>query len=225
MPNTGCWPTRSTERAPPPEPFDTGRRAACFPFRSGIILSTGERGESAVADGTNDNRSPGGILRLRASPWALLLPTAVITAGYGLLLLILSWRGLGDSAVARLCMVVLGFAVPFIAAHAVLRLITVEVRPMGHALVVRRGFPQAGAVEVPWDDISRVSVRRGPGGRLTGSGTLVIARTDGRRIAVADIDAPLAAAAHVRRWAGEAVQGGGTGAANAADAEQTRLAG
>ncbi|MFZ1682360.1 MAG: PH domain-containing protein, partial [Rhizobiaceae bacterium] len=146
-----------------------------------------------MADGTNDNRSPGGALRLRASPWALLLPTAVITTGYGLLLLLLFSRGLGDGAVARLCMVVLGFAAPFIAAHAVLRLITVEVRPMGHALVLRRGFPQAGAVEIPWDDIAKVSVRLGPGGRLTGSGTLVILRTDGRRFAVADLDAPLMA--------------------------------
>lgn len=140
--------------------------------------------------GQNDNASVGG--EYRPSRFALFLPTAVIGAGYGTLLTALALGGRSDTTAFRFCVAVLALCLPFLFAHALLRALTIRVRLLPHAAFVHRGFPSIGAVEIPYDGISRLRIVRGFGGRLTGGGTLLI-DAGGGRVAVCDLADPEAA--------------------------------
>jgi membrane protein YdbS with pleckstrin-like domain len=137
----------------------------------------------------NDNADTGGG-HFAPSALALFLPAAVIIGGYGLLLALLAVAGKADGAIARLCMIVLALAAPFLVAHAVLRRITTRVDVFSHAVHLQPGFPSNQRHVVPYALIRAVRVRRGPGGRLAGSGTLSIELTNGGRIAACDLAAP-----------------------------------
>lgn len=149
--------------------------------------------------GVNDNAE--GERRFAAAPLALFLPVAVILAGYGLLYLGLAAAGRGDGALARLCMIVVAFVVPFLLAHALLRNLTIAVQPMPHGLMLHAGFPSLRRRWLGWHDIAAVDVRRGPMGWLTGGGTLAMRLSDGSRVVVADLAHPDHAAALIKAMA------------------------
>lgn len=137
----------------------------------------------------NDNAETGGG-PFAPSTIALLLPAALIIAGYGILLATLVFLDMGNSAVARLCIVILALAAPFLVAYAVLRRVSTRLDVFSHAVHLQPGFPKAGQYVVPYALIRSVRVRRGIGGWLAGSGTVFIELTNGARIAASDLAAP-----------------------------------
>lgn len=138
--------------------------------------------------GVNDNVPVGDGRVFRASAAALFVPVAVVLAVYGSLYLLIALAGHGDGALARLCLVAGGLATPFLLAQAVLRLVTIRVQPTGNALYLHRGFPSRDTLAIAWNDIRAISVKRPPLGFPQAAGTLCIDLTDGRSIAVADLE-------------------------------------
>jgi membrane protein YdbS with pleckstrin-like domain len=137
----------------------------------------------------NDNAEFGGG-PFAPSIAALFMPAAVIAAGYGTLLATLILFDMGDGAVARLCIVVLALAAPFLIAHAALRWVTTRLDIFSHAVHLQPGFPKNEQYVVPYALIRSVRVRRGLGGWLSGSGTVSIELTNGARIAACDLAEP-----------------------------------
>lgn len=135
----------------------------------------------------NDNTPAGCGRGFGASAMALYLPVAVILAGYATLWVALWLAGRGDGAIARLCLAAIGFAAPFLLAHAVLRHATISVRLSQHALFIHKGFPSARPLTIDWENVRGAEVRWPPLGLPQGSGTLVVARADGAAVAVADL--------------------------------------
>ena len=137
----------------------------------------------------NDNAEIGGG-PFAPSTTALFLPAALIVAGYGTFLTALILLGMGDSAIARLCMVVLALAAPFLIAYAVLRRVTTRLDIFSHAVHLQPGFPKNEQYVVPYALIRSVRVRRGLGGWLSRSGTVSIELTNGAPIAACDLAEP-----------------------------------
>lgn len=143
--------------------------------------------------GDNDNPAVGGEV-FRPSLVALLLPVAVIAAGYIALFLWLYFSDRSAGAIARLCLVVLSLGVPFLVAHAVLRAATIRIQLLPHAILAHTGFPRGRAHEIPYGMVRRLAVRRGLAGRTLGGGTLTILLPDGVELAIPDLRDPDAAA-------------------------------
>jgi membrane protein YdbS with pleckstrin-like domain len=140
--------------------------------------------------GDNDNPDVGAGGPFLPSAIALFLPMILIVGGYTATFLALWLFGLGDGTLARLCLLVLALGGPFMAAHAVLRRFTIRIDVMPHAVYVHTGFPRKAPVEIPYALIGRLTLKRGPIGRLTGSGTLIFDVAGGTRIETADIARP-----------------------------------
>ena len=111
--------------------------------------------------------------------------------------------------------VVLGVATPLLVAHATLRLFTISIRPLAHAVLVHTGFPRSEPVEIPYPLIRAIHIRRGIGGYIVGSGTLVFELVTGQNLSVCDLARPQEARATIEslidsdvmgntEWAGEA---------------------
>ncbi|MDP3896116.1 MAG: PH domain-containing protein, partial [Mesorhizobium sp.] len=138
----------------------------------------------------NDNGDDAGGGRFQPSRVSLFLPVAVILVGYSLVLLTLAVAGRSDGAIARLCIVVLTLIVPFLIAHAVLRLVTMRLLVLRHTLHLHPGFPRSERYEIPYGLIESMRIRRGIGGRIAGSGTLVLTLADGQKVAACDLADP-----------------------------------
>lgn len=136
----------------------------------------------------NDNPEIAGAGGFGPARWALFLPTAVVIVGYTALLAFLWIAGRSDGALFRLGLVILALGTPIMLAHAILRTYTVKLQPMAQALYVHRGFPRAEAIEIPYPMIRSTRNRRGIGGYLTGSGTLVIELVTGGTVVVCDLE-------------------------------------
>ena len=137
--------------------------------------------------GANDNAETAGGGPFTASSRGLALPVIVVAALYGLPLAGLLAAGQGDGALARLCILALCLSVPFLIAYAVLRRVTARVDVMPHTLLLHPGFPRTGQFVVPYSVIRGVRIRRGLGGRLSGTSTLVVDLAGGSPFEVADL--------------------------------------
>lgn len=157
--------------------------------------------------GDNDNPDVGAGGSFTPSTRAIFLPTLLIVSGYAAAFALLWVFGRGDGALARLCLLVLAIGGPFLVAHAVLRRFTVRVDVMPHAVYAHSGFPRNAPDEIPYALIRRLTLRRGPVGRLTGSGTLVFEIAGGTSIAVADLARPEQALRAIGRLIDEAALG------------------
>jgi len=140
--------------------------------------------------GDNDNPDVGAGGAFLPSTRAVFLPAILIVGGYAAAFAWLWLQGRGDGALARLCLLVLAVGGPFLLAHAVLRRFTVRIDVMPHAVYAHTGFPRKAPDEIPYALIRRLTLRRGPVGRLTGSGTLVFEIAGGTAIVVADLARP-----------------------------------
>lgn len=145
----------------------------------------------------NDNTDEPGGGRFLPSTLSLFLPVIVIAAGYCLLLAVLGLAGRADGAIARLSMMVLTLIVPFLVAHAVLRRATARLLVLPHAVHLHPGFPRSERYEIPYGLIRAMRVRRGFGGRIARSGTLVMELASGQRVAACDLADPDAAMAAI----------------------------
>jgi len=126
----------------------------------------------------------------RASAFALFLPGLVVAGGYAGLWLFLSATGRGEGALARVCLLVLVIGVPLILAYAGLRLSTLGLTLRGAHLEVHPGFPARDPVNVAYTAVTRLALRRGLSGWLTGAGSLVIERENGPPVVVAGLADP-----------------------------------
>ena len=160
--------------------------------------------------GLNDNTDLAGGRLFAPSIGPLLVPALIVLLAYGAGLLGLILAGQGDSALARLFIVTLA-TIPFLVAYAVLRRVTARLGVLPHGIHIEPGFPKGGAAEVPYSLIRALEVKRGFGGRMAGSGTLVVRMANGQSVAVADLASPEAAANAIRAEMAAraaAVQGG-----------------
>lgn len=153
-----------------------------------------EVGESRVIRAENDNGEvipEGGNTSLFRPSWtALVLPTAVIAAGYAVAFAVLQVLGRGDGALARLCIIVLALGVPLLLASAMLRYFTIQVQLLSDTIIVHRGFPRRDEREIAYSLIRAVDVSKGIAGNLTDSGTLTFELVTGQRFAIADLAGP-----------------------------------
>jgi len=150
--------------------------------------------------GANDNAETAGDGPFTASARGLALPVLMVGWLYGLPLAGLLIAGQGDGALARLCILALCLSLPFLIAYAVLRRATARVDVMPHTLLLHPGFPRTGQFVVPYSVIRGIRVRRGIGGRLSGTSTLVIDLAGGAPLEIADLaDAEGARAAILAR--------------------------
>lgn len=138
----------------------------------------------------NDNQRMTGRTVFGPSRAALFLPVSVVVIGYAAFLAGLAAAGLGDGPIFRFGIAVLALGAPFLVAHAWLRAVTIRAQLLPHALFLHRGFPSLGAVELPYGEIAGLRVARGPGGRLTGSGTLIVDLVAGGSLTVCDLAEP-----------------------------------
>jgi membrane protein YdbS with pleckstrin-like domain len=157
--------------------------------------------------GDNDNPDDGAEGPFFPSTRAVFLPTVVIVSGYAAAFASLWFFGRGEGALARLCLLVLAVGGPFLVAHAVLRRFTVRIDVMPHAVYAHTGFPRNAPEEIPYALIRRLTLRQGPVGRLTGSGTLVFEIAGGTSIAVADLARPHHALRVIGRLIDDAARG------------------
>lgn len=135
----------------------------------------------------NDNRRVGGAAVFQPSTLAVFLPVLAIAAGYGLFWAALWVSGRSHGTIAHLCVAVLVIATPMLAAHALLRALTLRVRVMPRAVLVHRGFPSGAEIALAYSDIASVHAMRGKTARFTGSGALVIDLIDRARITIGDL--------------------------------------
>lgn len=122
--------------------------------------------------------------------WALFLPTVLIALLYGLAWLILYLAGLGDSDLARLCLVVFVVAPPLIGAYALFRYVTIGLTLVEDRLLVNSGGFGADIREIPLDEVRAATIRRGLVGRLVDMGTVRIETASGKRVVVPGLAAP-----------------------------------
>lgn len=156
--------------------------------------------------GENDNPDEGETLDFRASRLAVFLPTMVIAVGSGMLLALLVLSGRSDTAPAWICLAMLVLGVPLLTAHALLRLLTIRMRLLKHAIQVHRGFPQSRSAEIPYALIRGIRIRQRPAIRSLESGTLVLTLVDGTEIPVPDLFEADEAKRAIRRMAEEDLQ-------------------
>ena len=98
--------------------------------------------------------------------------------------------GRSDGSLFRLFALILGIGVPLMAVHAFLRYETVRVRFGQEGLRYHAGWPQDAAMEIPYELITKLSIRRGISGRLLGGGTVVIETLTGMKKSIADLKDP-----------------------------------
>ncbi|AKH99456.1 hypothetical protein IMCC20628_00732 [Hoeflea sp. IMCC20628] len=133
----------------------------------------------------------------RANAIALFLPGLAVAAGYGGLWLVLYLDGRGAGALARVSLMVLVIGVPLLLAHAGLRLSTTRLTLRGTHLEAHPGFPSRDPVIVAYPAVTRLSLRRGLSGWITGAGSLVIERENGAPVIIPGLSHPDAALAEL----------------------------
>lgn len=144
------------------------------------------------AENDNDGVNSGGgnAPLFRPRPSSLFLPTAVIAAGYAVAFVALHWFGKGDSALARLCIMVLVLGVPLLLASATLRYFMVHVRLLTDTIIVHPGLPVREAREIAYSHIRNLHVSQGMSGKLSDSGTLILELVTGERVSVDGLAEP-----------------------------------
>lgn len=119
--------------------------------------------------------------------WQLFLPTLAIAMLYGAAWIYLNNEGRSDSALARLSVIIMAVGVPVLAVHAFLRYQTIRLQLLPTFVRYHPGWPKDVPVDLPYELVEKVRVRRGVIGLLTGSGTLVLHLTTGEKVAIADL--------------------------------------
>jgi hypothetical protein len=122
--------------------------------------------------------------------WQLFLPTIAIALIYSAAWFYLYSEGQHDTSLARLYVIVLALGVPLLGAHAFLRFQTIRVQVLSRGIRYHPGWPRDLPVDLPYDLVERVRIKRGLIGWIIGSGTLVLDLTTGERAAIADLDKP-----------------------------------
>lgn len=122
--------------------------------------------------------------------WQVFIPTVAIAVLYSVAWLYLYHEGEQNGSLARLLLIVLAVGVPLVAAHAFLRHQTIRIQVMSKGIRYHPGWPRDLPVDLPFDLVERIRVKRSLVSWLVDSGTLVIDLTTGERVAIADLHQP-----------------------------------
>ena len=132
--------------------------------------------------------------------WQIFVPPAAVAIIYLLAWVYLHMSGRNDHALARLVSIVMAVRVAPRPAPAFLRFVT------GRGERLRRGYhsgwPRELPVDMPYELIAGLRVKKGISGLVFGGGTLVMDLTTGEKAAVADLAEPEAARDEIARRIG-----------------------
>lgn len=131
--------------------------------------------------------------------WTLFLPALVVAFLYGGLWVFLFLTGKGDTALARLMLLVLLLIVPVLLVRAYLRFASFGLLIRRQALVYRRGWLRPRWRRIKLDSLSGVRPVLSPLGGLFGGGAIALTRLDHGEIRLYDIDGPEEAARQISR--------------------------
>ena len=129
-------------------------------------------------------------IRSYGARWQLFLPAVAVAAiymgGWGYLYS----SGMRHTGLARLLLIILTVGVPLITVHAFLRRQTIRVQVLSKGIRYHPGWPKDLAVDLPYDLIEKIRVKKSLISWLFNSGTLVIDLTTGEKVAIADLYRP-----------------------------------
>lgn len=131
--------------------------------------------------------------------WTLFLPALVVALLYGGLWLFLLASGKGDTALARLMLLVLLLIVPVLLVRAYLRYASFGLLIRRQAILYRRGWLRPRWRRLKLESLSGVRPVLSPLGRFFGGGALVLTQIDHREIQLYDIEGPDEAARQISR--------------------------
>ncbi len=154
-----------------------------YPFRITIAANQMFLGE-------NDNLAATEGDVFLPSKATLFLPVLVVAAGYAILLTWLWSAGNIGSGIARLAIIVLAVGVPLLFIHALLRYVSIRVRLLDGFVQLNPGFPRRDAANIPYAHIDRIDLKTT--GLAGNSGTLIFRLTQGKKVAICDLDHPVA---------------------------------
>jgi hypothetical protein len=131
--------------------------------------------------------------------WTLFLPALVVALLYGGLWVFLLVTGKGDTALARIMLLVLMLIVPVLLVRAYLRFASFGLLIRQQAVIYRRGWLRPRWRRVKLESLSGVRPVLSPLGGVFGGGALVLTRLDGGDIRLYDVDGPEEAARQISR--------------------------
>ena len=146
----------------------------------------------------NPIQSPDDTARFKAH-WTIFLPALIVALLYGGVWVFLLVVGKGDTALARILLLVLLLVVPLLLVRAYLRYASFGLLIGRRALTYRQGWMRPGWRRLQLDALTGVRASISPLGRILGGGALVITRFDGGDITLHDMELPEEAARQISR--------------------------
>lgn len=131
--------------------------------------------------------------------WTIFLPAIIVALLYGGLWVSLLAAGKGDTALARLLLLVLLMVVPVLLVRAYLRFQSFGLLIGRQALTYRRGWVRPRWHRIYMDRLASARAVLNPFSRIFGGGALELTRTDGRKFRLYDLEAPELAARQISR--------------------------
>lgn len=131
--------------------------------------------------------------------WTIFLPTIIVALLYGSFWLVLIILDKGDTALARMLLLVVVLVVPVLLVRSYLRYVSLGLLVGKNAIVYRRGWLRPRWRRVHMNSLSAVRPVISPLGSLFGGGALIITRMDHGDIRLYDMSDPEGAAMEISR--------------------------
>jgi len=149
----------------------------------------------------NSTDTQDGAARHKAH-WTIFLPAIFIALLYGGSWLFLLAAGKGDTALARITLLVLMMVVPVLLVRAYLRFQSFGLLIGRQAITYRRGWMRPRWHRIQMDGLLSVRAVQSPISRLFGGGALEFTRVDGRKFRFYDVQDPDQVARQISRRVG-----------------------
>ena len=147
----------------------------------------GKTGSTTILE-RGEARSSG--VPLFCAHWHIFIPTLISFVAYSFAWFFLAITERSDGSLARLFIVVISIGVPLLAGHAFLRYQTIRLQVNADRLLCHPGWPKEIPIEVPFETIDKVEIKRGLYGHIFDGGTIVIHLKTHGKIAIADLSDP-----------------------------------
>lgn len=154
--------------------------------------------DTGVMTALNSMQDKDGTVRFNAH-WTIFLPALTVAFIYGGLWVFLLIAGKGDTALARILLLVLLLVAPVLLVRAYLRQASFSLHVGRHVLRYRRGWLRPRWRQLQMNSLTSVRASANPLGRILGGGALIITRLDGSDIALYDVASPEQAARQISR--------------------------
>lgn len=139
---------------------------------------------------TGATRRSNGGRPFHGAHWTVFLPTVVVFLLYGGVWLVLICVGKGNTALAKISLLVILIVVPVLAIHAYLRLVSLGLMFGRDFIVYRQGWLRPRWKRLRIEDLSHASVVQGPVARWFGGGGVILSKTDGSDVCLYDLADP-----------------------------------